>query len=196
MSQQFLPFLVFVIVMTGTPGMGNLSMLAIGQTAGFTRAVPFLAGSTLGFISLGVLVALGLGGVFAASPTARLVMRVAGTAYIVYLAVKILRMQLAEPDLRKGFGFFEGLVLHPLNPKSWAMLVVGFSQFSDPSLPLLAQAFVFVGTFMAFQISFHSLWGLAGAGLLRALGRGRALLAVNGALVSVMVGATLYALFL
>lgn len=196
MSDQFFPFLVFVIVMTGTPGMGNLSMLAIGQSAGFSRAVPFLAGSTVGFVSLGCLVALGLGGAFAASPTARLVMRLAGTVYILYLAVKILRMQLAEPDMRRRFGFAEGLVLHPLNPKSWAMFVVGFSQFSDPTLPLAVQVLVFVVTFMVFQISFHSLWGLAGAGLLRLLGQGRALLAVNGALVSVMVGATLYALFI
>ncbi|MGE4292006.1 MAG: LysE family translocator [Desulfovibrio sp.] len=196
MSEQFIPFLAFVLVMTSTPGMGNLSMLAVGQSVGFARALPFLVGCTTGFVCLGTLVALGLGGVFAASPGARLVLRAVGTAYILYLGVKILRMQLAKPDADRRFGFIEGLVLHPLNPKSWAMFVVGFSQFTDPSQPLAIQAMIFVGTFVIFQISFHSLWGLAGAGVLRWLGRGRALLAVNGALVSVMVGATLYALFL
>lgn len=196
MIDQFVPFLVFVIVMTGTPGMGNLSMMAIGQSGGFQRAVPFLAGSTMGFVVLGTLVALGLGGAFAASPMARMVMRAGGTIYIIYLAVKILRMQLAEPDMRRKFNFAEGLVLHPLNPKSWAMFVVGFSQFSDPSMSVVAQVAIFVCTFMVFQVTFHSLWGLAGSGILRLLGRGRALMAVNGALVSVMVGATLYALFL
>lgn len=37
----YLPFLLFVIVMTGTPGMGNLTMMAIGQATGLRSALPF-----------------------------------------------------------------------------------------------------------------------------------------------------------
>ena len=45
-----------------------------------------------------------------------------------------------------------------MNPKSWAMSVVGFSQVANSSLSLLQQVGVFVSTFF-FQAFSHSLWG-------------------------------------
>ena len=60
--ETYTAFVLFVIVMTGTPGMGNLSMMAIGQTTGFRSSLPFLVGTTVGAVSLNTLVGLGLGG--------------------------------------------------------------------------------------------------------------------------------------
>jgi threonine/homoserine/homoserine lactone efflux protein len=187
-------FVLFVIVMTGTPGIGNLTMMGIGQATGFRSALPFLAGTTVGMLALNSLVGLGLGGLFMASPRAALAMKCVGAAYILYLAWKLLRMQLAEAGPGRRFTFVEGVFVHPLNPKSWAMSVVGFSQLADPSLPLAAQLAVFIPTFFVFQVSFHSLWGLAGVVLLRTLRSKSVLACVNVTLVTIMVGATLYAL--
>ncbi len=187
-------FVLFVIVMTGTPGVGNLTMMAIGQATGFRSALPFLAGTTVGMVGLNALVGLGLGGLFMASPGAALVMKVGGMGYILYLAWKLLRMRLAEPGAARRFSFVEGVFIHPLNPKSWAMSVVGFSQLADPSLPLAIEMAIFIPTFLVFQVSFHSLWGWAGSMLLHTLRSPRVLAGVNVALVVIMVGATLYAL--
>lgn len=191
----FIPFLLFVIVMTGTPGMGNLSMMAIGQTTGFRSSLPFLAGTTVGAVSLNTLVGLGLGGLFMASPSAAWGMKVCGMVYIFYLAWKLLTMQLSEATADKRFTFLEGIFLHPLNPKSWAMSVVGFSQLADPAVPFAQQMAVFIVTFMIFQVSFHSLWGWAGAVILKSLKSKNVLMGVNITLVTVMLGATMYALF-
>jgi len=193
--EVYVPFLLFVIVMTGTPGLGNLSMMAIGQTTGFRSSLPFLCGTTVGQMSLNTGVSLGLGGLFMASPAAAWGMKICGMAYIFYLAWKLLSMQLSDARVDKRFTFVEGLFLHPLNPKSWAMSVVGFSQLADPAVPLVQQMVLFVATFTVFQVSFHSLWGWAGSVIMRTLTSKSILMGVNVTLVTIMVGATMYALF-
>ena len=193
--ETYTAFVLFVIVMTGTPGVGNLTMMAIGQASGFRSALPFLLGTTVGMLGLNTLVGFGLGGLFLASPAAAWGMKACGMAYICYLAWKLLNMQLSTARADRAFTFLEGLFVHPLNPKSWAMSVVGFSQLSDPGLPFAPQMIMFLSTFMFFQVSFHSLWGWAGSEILRSLKSRSVLVGVNVCLVSVMVGATVYALF-
>jgi threonine/homoserine/homoserine lactone efflux protein len=192
---NFWAFLFFVIAMTGTPGAGNLSMLALGQTVGYRRALPFLAGIVTGGVCIDLLVAFGLGELYVTSPDVALVFKIASTAYILHLAWKILRMHVAPPEKARPFSYAEGLILHPLNPKTWAMAVSSFSQFADPLAPQAPQIAVFVLTFFGGMITFHSLWCLVGASLLHMLETPRARLAVNGGMVVMMVGATMYALF-
>ena len=75
------------------------------------------------------------------------------------------------------------------------MSVVGFSQIASPDVPLVQQTVMFVLTFMFFQVSFHSLWGWGGAVIMRSLKSKSVLVGVNLVLVVVMVGATMYAMF-
>ena len=191
---KILPFLLFVIAMTGTPGPGNLAMFGIGQATGFSGAIPFLCGTTTGFLVLNTAVGLGLGALFTESPAVYGALKVVGTAYILYLAWKILRSRMAEPGATHRFTFLEGVLIHPVSPKSWAMSVVGFSQFADPGAALLPKVLLFVGLFFIGQVCFHSLWCAAGAFLMRLLTSRKTQLAVNACAVVLMVGATFYAL--
>ena len=194
--ETYAAFVLFVMVMTGTPGVGNLTMMGIGQTTGFRSALPFLAGTTVGMLGLNTLVGLGLGGLFLASSNLAWAMRIGGMAYILYLGWKLLSMQLSPTGAARRFSFVEGVFVHPTNPKSWAMSVVGFSQLVDPGKGLALQVTVFVLTFMVFQVSCHSLWGLAGAAIMRTLKSRVILTCVNCVLVLVMVGATAFAMFI
>ena len=196
MLEHIIPFALFVAAMTGTPGPGNLAMLAIGQNGGYRAALPFLMGAVLGFLSLNCLVGFGLGEIFATSPVLSNVVKVLGLAYIIYLGAKILRLQLREPDRAGSFSLWEGLMVHPLSPKSWAMSLVAFGQFSDPGADLVSQALLFAGVFLFGQFLFHSLWCLAGAGILKLLRGGRVLQAVNACVALLMVSSTAWALFL
>ncbi len=196
MHDNIWPFLFFVVAMTGTPGPGNLTMMAMGQATGFRSAMPFLCGAAIGFSVLCTVVASGLGELFLASPSVASAMRVAGTAYIVYLAVKILKMQVREPEKRKSLSFVEGLLIHPLNPKSWAMSVVGVSQFTDPARPYASRVGLFVLAFLVGLMLFHSLWCAAGASLPRLMSSKGLLAGLNYVMVGLMVGATVYALFI
>lgn len=197
MFEHFIPFLFFVIAMTGTPGPGNLTMMAIGQASGFRSAMPFLLGAVISFAALNTLVGFGLGEIITASPSIGLGMKIAGMAYILYLAAKVFRMRpTAGPDApARRFSILEGLIIHPLSPKSWAMSVAGFSQFSDPTAPLTPQVALFVGLFFVGQASAHSLWCGAGASILRLFRSPVLLGGFNGLMVTLMISATVYAMF-
>lgn len=195
MLDNILPFVLFVIAMTGTPGPGNLTMMAIGQTTGFTSSIPFLIGTATGCICLNSLVACGLGELIIASPVVATMLRVAGVIYILYLAGKIFVIQLSAKKIEKHFSFFEGFLIHPLSPKSWAMSIVAFSQFMKPDQPLGPQIAVFVFIFLLGLLVFHSSWCAAGALIPRLVSSTRILFCTNCVMVTLMVGATGYALF-
>ncbi|HIP39040.1 MAG TPA: LysE family translocator [Desulfocapsa sulfexigens] len=195
MLDNLFPFILFVIAMTGTPGPGNLTMMAIGQTSGFTSSIRFLMGTAVGCIFLDTLVASGLGEMITASPLIANILRVGGSLYILYLAVKILRMQFSTTNVNKRFSFFEGLLIHPLSPKSWAMAVVAFSQFMKPEQPLAPQIAIFVFCFLIGLLVFHSSWCAAGALIPRLISSGRLLFSINCIMVTLMIGATGYAMF-
>lgn len=193
--ENYWAFVLFVAVMTGTPGPGNLSMLVLGQTVGYRRALPFFFGMVAGGVLLDILVAVGLGELYAASPNTATVFKVASVGYILYLAWRVLRMQAAASGESRPFRFWEGLMLHPLNPKTWAMAVSSFSQFVDPAGPRWVQSVLFVLTFLGGMLVFHSLWCLAGESLLRWMQAPARRWGVNAVMVLLMVGATMYALF-
>lgn len=194
--ESYTAFVLFVIVMTGTPGVGNLSMMAIGQTTGFRSALPFLGGTVVGHLFLDTMVGLGLGGLLLASPTLAWALKVGGMAYILYLAWKIVTMQIGTANTNRRFTLVEGLFVHPTNPKSWAMAVVGFNLIATPDEPLLKLVAIYVLTFSVFTITFHSLWGLAGAMIMKVLTSRPVLLGLNITLAVIMVGATAYAMFI
>jgi len=195
MLDNIVPFALFVIAMTGTPGPGNLTMMAIGQTTGFSSAISFLAGTATGCVLLNTLVACGLGELLLSSPVAALTLRIGGFVYILYLAAKIMFMQLEHKKAVKRFSFVEGFFIHPLSPKSWAMAVVSFSQFMKPEQPLLSQIVVFVVIFLCGLLVFHSSWCAAGAFIPRLIRSGRILFFINCSMVTLMIGATAWAMF-
>lgn len=147
MQENFWAFLIFVIVMTGTPGPGNIASMALGQAVGFKRSIPFLSGVIIGGMTMDILAAIGLAELFLAYPQVSAVLKVGGLVYILYLAWKVLNMQANSSNKPKAFKFVEGLVLHPLNPKHYAMTVAAFAQFADPGANRFTEILIFVGTF-------------------------------------------------
>ena len=195
MHDHYWPFLLFVIVMTGTPGPGNLAMLALGQTVGFKKSIPFLIGMVTGGAAVELLVAFGLGELYINSPRTASVFKVISIIYILYLALKVMRMNVQPPDEVKPFTLYDGLMLHPLNPKAWAMSISAFSQFADPAAPHFFEISVFVLTFAYMGLISHSFWGLTGSSLLRIMRSPKLRLCINTSMVVLMVGATVYALY-
>jgi threonine/homoserine/homoserine lactone efflux protein len=195
MLDNLLPFVLFVIAMTATPGPGNLTMMAIGQSTGFKSSIPFLAGTAVGCIALDTSIACGLGQIIISAPKIAAILRVAGLIYILYLAIKVLRLQISRKTVNKRFTFFEGFLIHPLSPKSWTMAIVAFSQFMKPEQSLTPQIAIFVFAFFLGLLVFHSSWCAAGALIPRVITNKRILFGINGVMVTLMVGTTAYAMF-
>ena len=85
----FLALIVFAAVMSLTPGPNNIMLTASGVNFGFARTIPHMSGVTVGFIVLVAACAAGLGALFVAMPSLQLALKVAGAAYMLWLAWKV-----------------------------------------------------------------------------------------------------------
>ncbi|MDB5501813.1 MAG: lysine transporter LysE [Tardiphaga sp.] len=119
-------FVVFAIVMFITPGPNNIMLLASGLNFGFRRTLPHLAGVVLGFAFMIAVTGLGLGAVFTTYPVLHTVLKYAGAAYLVYLAVAIARSGAPDPDAaarRRPMTFLGAALFQWVNVKGWVMVI-------------------------------------------------------------------------
>jgi threonine/homoserine/homoserine lactone efflux protein len=121
-----LPLTGFAFVAAVTPGPNNFLLTTSGLNFGFRRTIPHLLGICFGFPLMVLLVGLGLAGLFATSVRLHQALKILGTAYLAYLAVRI---ALARPVLAAGDGrtrpmrFLEAAAFQWVNPKGWVMAV-------------------------------------------------------------------------
>ncbi len=193
----FIAFAVFVIVMTGTPGPGNLTFLAIGATSGYKTAFPVIIASQMGALPLKLSVAYGLGHVMAGGGTVVTVFKVLSMGYMTYLAWRIVSLSVKPKGEVALPSFWEGLLIHPLSPKTWAMNMVAFSTFlAGNALSIHENALILVGGFTLGGMVFHSLWALAGVSILALIGEGPVMRAITITMALAMLAATVWALAL
>ncbi|UFI04474.1 LysE family translocator [Roseibium aggregatum] len=193
----FLAFAVFVIVMTGTPGPGNLTFLAIGASAGYRTAFPVIVASQIGSLPLKLSVAYGLGHVMAGGGTVVTVFKVLSMAYMTYLAWRIVGLSVKPKGEVALPSFWEGLLIHPLSPKTWAMNLVAFSTFlAGNGLGIHENAMILVAGFTLGGMVFHSLWALVGVSILALIGEGPLMRAITVTMAIAMLAATVWALLI
>lgn len=184
------PLALFAFVASITPGPNNLLLMRSGASFGIRRSLWHLFGVQVGFLGLLFLVHLGVGAMLLALPGAFSVLRWACAAYLLWLAVMILKddKQSAEtksgvvaPEIAKPAGatprpmnWLEAVLFQLINPKAWMMAITVASAFygsSAPALPDLAVAalvcFVIGGTCML-------VWTVWGASIDRVLKRPQA----------------------
>jgi threonine/homoserine/homoserine lactone efflux protein len=98
-SQQLaVAFIAFAAATLFTPGPNNIMLMASGLNYGFRRTLPHVAGVTIGFSFLVAVIGLGLGAVFAAYPVLHTILKYAGAAYLIYLAIVIAMSGPADTD--------------------------------------------------------------------------------------------------
>ena len=100
-------------------------LMTSGVKFGFARTAPHLVGVILGFGLMIVLVGVGLNAVFERFPSVLPVMRVVGSLYMLWLALKI---ALAKPahateGSSRPIGFFGAAAFQWVNPKAWVMVL-------------------------------------------------------------------------
>ena len=123
--QLILAFVVFAVVMFFTPGPNNVMLLASGLNFGFRRTVPHIAGVTFGFAFMVGSVGIGLGTMFMAYPILQTVLKYAGAAYLIYLAVVIAMSEPVAPhqDRRGPMTFWGAAMFQWVNAKGWVMVI-------------------------------------------------------------------------
>ncbi len=119
-------FILFATVMYFTPGPNNIMLLSTAVTYGFRRSLPHIAGITIGFAFMIGAVGLGLGAVFIAYPVLQTILKYAGAAYLIYLAVAIAMSGPVKPgqDNQRGPMTFWGAAMFQwINAKGWVMVI-------------------------------------------------------------------------
>ncbi|CAM5428844.1 threonine/homoserine/homoserine lactone efflux protein [Aquamicrobium terrae] len=140
-ADAFLALLVYALVTSITPGPNNFMLLASGVNFGFVRTVPHMLGIGIGFLVLLLAVGFGLGAVLTAFPALHTVLKVAGGAYLLYLAWKIAmsRSMGAEAGAKaRPMNFLEAAAFQWVNPKAWVMAITAMAVYTNPDQPFLS----------------------------------------------------------
>lgn len=161
-------FLVFAASQVGTPGPANMALMATGARFGLRRALPFVAGVALGKQLLIWPLGLGLLALAQQVPLVFDALKWASAAYICWLAWRVAGMRLSQ-DAGAGTapGFLAGLAVHPLNPKAWAMITAGFTNFVEPGTPVLQATLAIAICLLATQVVLHPVYTFAGERIAR-----------------------------
>jgi threonine/homoserine/homoserine lactone efflux protein len=156
--------LVFCFVSSITPGPNNFMLLASGVNFGFRRTLPHMAGVAIGFLWLLLAVGSGLGTLLTLYPPLHLVLKVAGGAYLLFLAWKIASARSLSDGRRaeaKPLTFLQAAMFQWVNPKAWVMAVTAMAVYADPAQPWLSVILVAV-TFALVNAPCISSWALFG----------------------------------
>jgi threonine/homoserine/homoserine lactone efflux protein len=194
MSQQLLfAFIVFAIVMFITPGPNNIMVLSSGLTYGFRRTMPHIAGITIGFAFMVAAVGLGFGTVFLAYPVLQTVLKYAGAAYLIYLAIMIALSGPPKPGEERERGpmtFWGAAMFQWVNVKGWVMVIGTITAYAAIArFPLN----VAIQTALCLPLGVVStaLWTLFGSALRPVLKSERAVRAFN-VVMALLLLASLY----
>ena len=129
-AEQLFALVAFSVTSFFTPGPNNVMLLTSGVNHGFRRTIPHMAGVTIGFAAMTVLVAVGLGSVFRAAPRIHDVVEVIGVLYLLWLSWKIATAPTdrgIETDgvatAAKPFTFLQAAAFQWVNAKGWVMVV-------------------------------------------------------------------------
>ena len=158
-----LSFIPFAFSQVATPGPANMAMMATGARFGFRAALPFVAGVILGKQLIIWPIGYGIMEVASQIPLLFEILKFLSALYIIWLAWRVANMRLSsgEPSVDAP-GFWSGLLVHPLNPKAWAMILVGFTNFVESDTKTFYATLYIAASLLIIQIICHPIWTLFG----------------------------------
>jgi threonine/homoserine/homoserine lactone efflux protein len=195
--ERWTAFVGVLLVVLCTPG-PDFAVVLRHALAGPGRGARAAAGIVTGLAGHTAAAAVGLSAVLAALPDVLTAIRLAGAAYLVWLAVHALRGALARDPgavpvrVHSPRPYLDGLASNLLNPKALLFFLGLIPQFVVPGPTVTAQLLLLAGTTVVASV----LWW---AVVIAVAGRGRAALArarvrravdavTGGALLAVAIG--------
>lgn len=161
----------FLFIAAVTPGPNNMLLTSSAANYGFRRTIGLLLGIMLGMQSILYLSAFGVAALLLLYPSIHVVLKTAGSLYLLWLAWKTATANYAplktNSEAVKNVTWYQGGLLQFLNPKAWMMGLGAVGSFSLPgeffteSIMVMSMAFVVVNLVAGFiWMGFGSLIGL------------------------------------
>ena len=159
--QFFVSVGLFAITMTGTPGPNNMMLTASGANFGYVRTIPHMVGISIGLVSVILLVAAGLGILFARYPAIQEILKWVASAYLLYLAwciafsppPKSNESRSIRPMTVLGAALFQFV-----NPKVWVMATTAVGSFTLSGDEYWLSALLIALAFWMTQVPTSFLW--------------------------------------
>lgn len=190
----FLSMAAFALAASISPGPVNLVSLSTGARHGLRVALRHVAGATLGFTLLLVLIGMGLHELLLRLPWLTTGIQWAGVAFLLYLA-----WRLAADDgslqAREGVpvaSFMHGALMQWLNPKAWLAAIAGMGAFVADGDALLVWQFAVIYCVLCYLSL--ACWAYAGTCLQPYLQEPRRIRIFNRILAGLLVASAVYLL--
>jgi threonine/homoserine/homoserine lactone efflux protein len=190
-------FVMFATVMFFTPGPNNIMLLSSGLTYGFRRTLPHVAGITIGFAFMVGAVGVGLGTIFIAYPVLQTILKYAGVAYLIYLALAIAMSDPVAPEQHNRRGpmtFWGAAMFQWVNAKGWVMVIgtiTAYAAIAAYPWNIVIQ----VGLSLILGVASCTAWALFGSALRPVLTSRRLVRAFN-IIMALLLLASLYPVFM
>jgi len=181
----------FALAASISPGPVNIIALSSGASHGLRASLAHVAGATLGFCVLLVLVGLGLHQLLLRWPLLGLLLHWGGVAFLLYMAWKLARDdgRLTDAHATPAPSAWQGAAMQWLNPKAWLAAVAGVGAYTGGEQHLL-----WLFTWIYGPICFLSVasWAWAGSVIRQYLSNPRHLRLLNRGLAVLLVGSAVY----
>jgi threonine/homoserine/homoserine lactone efflux protein len=189
MSDTLGPLALFAAVMTLTPGPNVVLVTACGANFGFRRTIPQMLGITLGFGLMVVMAGLGIAGLLRAEPRLHALLKIAGAAYLCYLAWRIAHAEAANGAAARTrpIGFFEAWLFTWVNPKAWVAVLGALAAYTSVGGSVLHEVARIAIVLAVFCLLSCVIWAAFGTAIGRYLATRRARLAFNWIMAGLLV---------
>jgi threonine/homoserine/homoserine lactone efflux protein len=185
---EFAGLIVFSFVSAATPGPNNILLWASGTEFGFRRTLRHVFGTALGIGLMALGVAAGLGLLITSIPELAFAMKVAGSIYLLYLAVQVAGLRALERgDIGRPLGLLQAAAVQAINPKAWIFALGAITTFRLTAFTPVVGTVIAAATMMAVVVPSAALWAGGGDALSRFLTTERSRRVVSAALAALLV---------
>ena len=166
--------ILFVSLVSMTPGPNNLLLAASGANFGFIKTLPHMFGVIVGFALMVVASGFGLGVVLNEFPQVILPMKIIGVSFLLYLSWRIATGGAHVVEGKsQPLSFLPAVLFQTINPKgiSFLLSIMG-AQISDaePLLPQLIPLFILLPAFTVLSAVTWTMFGTAIGKLMQSQG--------------------------
>jgi threonine/homoserine/homoserine lactone efflux protein len=143
---DFIPLVLIAVICGITPGPSTILAAGIGASHGFTRCIPHIAGTSLGYGLLALIAVSLLAALEQVLPIAEILLQTVGVAFLLWLAWRIARSNVGPVPEFPPIGLWTSTTLQWVNPKAWATVSAASALVPDmdPAMTPFAVAAAFV----------------------------------------------------
>lgn len=200
-GQELSALLMLATAMSFTPGPNTTLSTALAANAGLRHALPFICAVPVGWTALLLACALGLGALVVAVPALAWTVRLAGAAYLLWLAWRLAAPRAGQQPSHAAtvqVGFWQGVALQFVNIKAWMLALAIVSGWVAGRADPVQRMAVVVPVMLAFAFASNLVYALVGSALRHwlAAGSSQRLKGFNRAMAALLLATTIWMLAL